>query len=354
MAEDVDPESKTEEASPKRREDARKQGQIPFSAELVGAVVLLASVLALANLGKPLGEAMLNVFRHDLPKAFRGDFTALDAQVLFARTAITVLTALLPILGVMLAAGVAAAVAQAGFQITPERLELKFDRLDPTSGFGRLFSFASVVKGLLAILKVTAVAVVAYVVIDGRYGLITGLGRDRVPGAAVTAWSIVTRLAVYLAAAAVLIALIDYVYQRQRFETQLRMTKQEVKEELKESEGDPQLKARMRQVARERARRKMLQAVPKATVVITNPTHYAVALRYEAATDAAPVVVAKGAGAFAERIMALARTSGVPVLERPPLARALFKGVREGQPIPAVLFRAVAELIALVYRLRAA
>lgn len=354
MAEDTDPESKTEDASPKRREDARRQGQIPFSTELVGAVVLLAGVLALSSFGKPLGEAMLGVFRHDIPLAFRGELTALDAQALIARLTLVALTALAPLLGILIAAGVASSVVQAGFQITPERLEWKFDRLNPTEGFGRLFSMASLVKGGLGILKVLAVAGVAYFVVEGRKGVIVGLSRDRVGGAVFSAWGLVTRLSIYLAVAAVVISLIDYVYQRRRFETQLRMTKQEVKEELKESEGNPEVKGRMRQMARERAKRKMLAEVPKATVVITNPTHYAVALRYDGTKDAAPIVVAKGAGAFAKRIMQMARDNSVPVMERPPLARALFKSVKEGQPIPPLLFRAVAELIALVYRLRGA
>jgi flagellar biosynthesis protein FlhB len=352
VADDIDPESKTEDASPKRREDARRQGQIPFSSELVGATTLLAGVVALANFGAPLGGAMLGIFRDDLPRIAHGQFTAADVQTLFTRIVVAVLVALLPVLGAMVAGGVAASVVQAGFQITPERLEWKLDRLDPVAGFGRLFSFGSVMKGLLAVMKVVAVAAVAYVIVTGRAGVIAGLARDTVGGAAFASWTVVTKLAVALAAAAFLISLVDTVYQRRKFENSLRMTKQEVKEELKESEGDPQLKARMRQLARERAKRKMLAEVPKATVVITNPTHYAVALRYNAATDLAPVLVAKGTGAVAETIMRLARTHGVPLVERPPLARALHAGVREGQPIPAVLFRAVAELIAFVYRLR--
>ena len=352
MADDIDPESKTEDASPKRREDARRRGQIPFSSELVGATTLLAGVVALANFGAPLGGTIVGIFRDDFPQAFHSEFSPADVQDLLTRTVVSVLAALLPILGSMVAGGVAASVVQAGFQITPERLEWKLDRLDPVAGFGRLFSFSSVMKGLLAVLKVFAVAIVAYVVVTGRAGVITGLARDTVEGAALSAWTVITKLAVTLAAAAFLISLIDTIYQRRKFEMALRMTKQEVKDELKESEGDPQLKGRMRQIARERAKRKMLAEVPKATVVITNPTHYAVALRYNPATDLAPVLVAKGTGAVAESILKLARIHGVPLVERPPLARAIYAGVREGQPIPAVLFRAVAELIAFVYRLR--
>jgi flagellar biosynthetic protein FlhB len=165
------------------------------------------------------------------------------------------------------------------------------------------------------------------------------------------AWDLVLRLGLYLVGAMALIAAVDYFYQRRRFEISLRMTKQEVKDELKQDEGDPQQKARMRQIARERMKRKMLQSVPKATVVITNPTHYAVALRYNPG-DPAPVVVAKGAGVFALKIRDLARTHGVPIVERPALARGIYAAVKEGQPIPAVLFRAVAEVLAFIFRLR--
>jgi flagellar biosynthesis protein FlhB len=352
MAEDVDPESKTEDPSPKRREDARKQGQIPFSAELVGAVILLTASIGLSSFGKSIGGTFLEIYRHDLRELLYRDFTPLAAQELIARTALKAILAIAPLLGLMLAAGIAASIAQVGFQITPERIEFKLDKLNPANGVGRLFSGAAIVKGLLAILKVAAIGGVAYAVIDGRLAGILGLGRDRVAGASVTAWAVVTRLAISLSAATVLIAALDYFYTRRRFEIGLRMTKQEVKDEQKEQDGDPQQKARMRQLGRERARKKMLQEVPKATVVITNPTHYAVALRYENGSDAAPILVAKGAGEFAHAMMKLARENGVPILERPPLARAIFALVKEGSPIPNSLFQAVAEVIALIYRLK--
>jgi flagellar biosynthetic protein FlhB len=165
-------------------------------------------------------------------------------------------------------------------------------------------------------------------------------------------WALVLRLAVYLAAAVAGVAVLDYAHQRRRFERSLRMTKQEIKDEMKQEEGDPQLKARIRQIGRDRARRKMLGEVPKATVVVTNPTHFAVALRYDASKDAAPVVVAKGTALIARRIAELAHRHAVPVLERPALAKAIYVGVKEGQPIPAPLFRAMAEVLAFVYKLR--
>jgi flagellar biosynthetic protein FlhB len=161
------------------------------------------------------------------------------------------------------------------------------------------------------------------------------------------------RLAAFLAGVLALIGIADFIYQKRRFENSLRMTKQEVKDEMKREEGDPMIKARIRQLGRERARRRMLAAVPKATVVITNPLHLAVALRYEQGKGkSAPVLVAKGAGALARRIVAIARQHGVPVFERPPLAQALYKNVPEDKEIPQALFKVVAEILALVYRLR--
>ncbi len=325
---------------------------MPFSAELVGSLVLLAGVIGLMNIGPDVWAAMLNIFRHDIPRAFHPEFDTTAAAELFARTLGRMLSALLPLFGILLAVGVAVSVAQVGFQINTEKLSLDFDKLNPANGVKRLFSVAALVRGGLTILKVVALAAVAYIVLEGRAGVITSLSRDRLAGAAPAVWAVVMRLALYLTGAVAAVAVLDYFYQRYKFEQSLRMTKEEVKRELKEEEGDPMIKARLRQIARERTKRKMLSEVPKATVVVTNPTHYAVALRYDPNRDAAPVVVAKGAGAFAKRIAELARQSGVAVLERPPLARALHAGVKEGQPIPGPLFRAVAEVLAFVYKLR--
>jgi flagellar biosynthesis protein FlhB len=352
LAEEVDQESKTEDPSPRRREEARRQGQVPFSAELVGALVVLAGVIGLMNVGPDIWTAMLNVFRSDLARPFHPEFDSTAAAELMARTTTRVLAALLPLFGILLAVGIAVSVAQVGFQINTEKLSPDFDKLNPANGVSRLFSTSALVKGLFTLLKVGALALVAYIVLEGRAGIITSLSRDRLAGAAPAAWAVVMRLALYLTAAVALVAVLDYFYQRYKFEQSLRMTKEEVKRELKEEDGDPQIKARMRQLARERSKRRMLSEVPKATVVVTNPTHYAVALRYDPTRDDAPVVVAKGAGAFAKRIVAVAREKGVVVVERPPLARALHAGVKEGKPIPGPLFKAVAEVLAFVYRLR--
>ncbi|HEX4608761.1 MAG TPA: flagellar biosynthesis protein FlhB [Urbifossiella sp.] len=351
MAEDVDPESKTEDPTPHRREEARRQGQVPFSAELVGGVVLLAGIIGLGNIGPNVGGTMLDVFRSDLARLYRPDLTADEARELIVGLVSRMLTVLAPMFGILLAIGVAAAVAQVGFSVNTDKLAPNFDKLNPVTGFGRLFSMAAVVRGLQTVAKVSALAIVAYLVIEPRGGVVASLARDRLGGAALTSWALVVRLATYLAAAVAGVAVIDYLYQRRRFEQSLRMSKQEIKDEHKQEEGDPHIKARIRQIARDRFRQRMLKAVPTATVVVTNPTHYAVALRYDADRDAAPVVVARGAGAFARRVAKLARERRVPVVERPVLARALY-GLKEGQSIPGPLFRAVAEVLAFVYKLR--
>lgn len=351
MADEVDPESKTEDPTPRRREEAHRQGQVPFSAEAVGSLVTLAGVLGLLYLGPAVGSTMLDIFRHDLGRLPAGDFGSPEARELMARVAVRVLVALMPFLGLLLAVGVAASVVQVGFQLNTERLEPDFDKLNPASGLQRLFSTQAVVRGLLAVLKVLAIGGVAYLVVGRRAGVVTGIGRGSLPAGVTAAWAVTLRLAVYLSAAVAGVAVLDYLYQRRKFEQSLRMTKQELKDELKQEEGDPQLKARIRQIARDRSRQRMMREVPKATVVVTNPTHYAVALRYDPWRDAAPVVVARGTGPFARRIAAVARERGVPVVERPVLARALY-GLREGRAVPGPLFRAVAEVLAFVYRLR--
>ncbi len=319
---------------------------------MVGSLVLLAGVIGLNEIGPAIWAAMYDVFRHNLVGLVSGEFGSSEAQEVLLRVVARMLAALAPFFGLLLAVGVSASIVQVGFQINTEKLEPNFDRLNPVAGFGRLFSTAALVRGGLIILKVIALAIVAYVVLERRGGIITGLSRDRLGGAVAAGWAVVMRLALYLVASVALVALLDYVFQRRKFEQSLRMTKQELKEEQKQEEGSPQIKARIRQLQRERAKRRMLAEIPKATVVLTNPTHYAVALRYDPTRDAAPVVVARGAGMFALRIARLARNHSIPVLERPALARAVYAGVREGQPIPGPLFRAVAEVLAFVYGLR--
>lgn len=352
MAEGADNEDKTFDPTPRRREEAREQGRYAFSQDLGSSSTTFAGFACLMFLGKNMGSNMLSSFRTDLGRLRSDDLTPNSASEMLTNLFGNGLTVVGGFFAVLLVVAVIAGIVQAGFHISPERLGPDFSKFDPTSGVKRIISTANVVKGLLAILKVIMLSWVAYALLEGKVGSLLSLGHDRLTGAASTAWYLILRIAVWMAAVIFLLGIVDFLYQFRRFETSLKMTREEYERENKEEEGDPQFKARRKQLARERSRRKMLSNIPKATVVVTNPTHFAVALRYEQGRDVAPMVVAKGAGSFARRMSQLARDNGVPVLEKPELARALFAAVREDQPIPPGLFLAVAEVIAFVFKLK--
>jgi flagellar biosynthetic protein FlhB len=352
MAEDADNEDKTFEASPRRREEARQQGRYAFSQDLASSALTLAGVVGLMQLGPYMGGNLLEVFRFDFANLRFEELTNGDAQQLFAALFARGLMTAGGFLAVVFIAAFLVSVVQAGFHITPERLTPNFDKFNPAEGIKKIFSTANVVKGILAVIKVIVLSWVAYTILSGRSGTLLSLGHDSLPGAVTSAWKLTMRVALVMSAVIFALGVVDFFYQYRRFEAGLRMTREEFEREHKEEEGDPQMKHRRRQIARDRIRRKMLAAVPKSTVVITNPTHYAVALRYEQGRDTAPKLVAKGSGAFARRVAQVAREHGVPVLERPELARALFAAVKEDQEVPPGLFLAVAEVIAFVYRLR--
>lgn len=345
---------RTEDPTPRRREEARKQGQVPFSPELTAAIVVLAGVLVLFVMGPVVGGQLVQTFRGQLREKVLIDLN-LDTtrQLAWEQTG-----KLMSILGLSFAvtmlAGIGASIAQMGLHWLPDRLLPDWDRVSPTTGFSRLVSLQTLRRALIALLKVAGLTLIAALLVRGRLGEIVQLGRGSVSETAAAGWEVCIRMMLYLAAALLAVGLLDYFFQWRRIEAALKMSRQDIKEETKREEGDPMIKARLRALQRQRARYRTLAAVPKATVVITNPTHYAVALRYDRGSDRAPVVTAKGAGVLARQIAETARRHAVPVLERPPLARMLFFSVPEGQEIPPTLFQAVAEVIAFVLRLRGA
>ncbi len=349
---DEDFESKTEAPTQRRREEAREQGQVAFSMDFTGAVQLLAAVVMLYVTGPTIGHGLRQTARWILGGVRGQDIDALGVQGLFGSLALRGAELIGWFLGLMLVAGVAVSLLQTGVQWTPGLLTLRWERISPATGWGRLFSMATAVRALIGLFKMAVVAALAYWVIQGRLPQVGSLGEATLAGATAQAWNLVMRLALAVAGGLVLIGVADYGYQRWRLEMSLRMTRQELKEELKREEGDPQIKGRIRRLQREMARRRMMREVPKATVVITNPTHLAVALRYDRATMASPRLVAKGAGLVAERILEEARRHQVPIVRRPPLAQALYQTVKLGQAIPAELYFVVAEVLAYVYRLR--
>jgi FlhB-like protein len=243
---------------------------------------------------------------------------------------------------------------QAGFLLSTQPLNPDLGRLSPIRGWSRLMSSRTVMRGASTIVKAAILATLSAWTLSSRTDQIALAGRGTLAEAVSMAWNLSMRLGFGMALCMVLLGLLDYLFQRWRMEQELRMTRRELQEEHREHEGDPQIRARVRKLQRETAQRQMIREVPKATLVLTNPTHYAVALRYERGETEAPRVIAKGEGQFARRIAQVARDHGIPVLERKLLTRALYQSVDVGQEIPMEFYQAIAEILAYVYRLRAA
>ena len=351
MAEDSHLE-RTEPASPRRLEQAREEGQVARSTELTTFAIVLAGAGALWLYGGSLSGQLRALTRSTLGFERAAAFdTEVMLELLYARST-EALAAFLPLGLALLAAALAAPLLLGGWVFSAKALQPDLDRLNPVSGIGRMFSLtslASLVRSLAKAGLLTAAAGWAGWLLSDR---VLELTRLAPPQALARAAELVGLSALALVGAMLIVAALDVPYQLWSYHRKLRMTREEVRRELKESEGDPQLKARVRSLQREAARRRMMAEVPKADVVVTNPAHYAVALRYREKDMRAPRVVAKGAMLVAGRIRELAREHGVPVVEAPPLARALYRHAELDREIPVALYTAVAEVLAYVHLLR--
>lgn len=343
---------KTEEATPKRRSDARKKGQIARSSELSGATGLLVGVLVMHAAGPLAWNGFSNLLRSDLSALAQPDLTAQVAVSLLAQCLLAGALAVLPILAAFMAGGLVAGVVQTGGLVSMNALAPKFDRLNPMSGVKRIFSPTTAFEVIKMIARLAILGAVMWSVIPQVQGDVLELGRNGLLDAPAVLGDALYTLMLRVAMAGGVLAAADFAFQRWKFNRDLKMSKQEVKEEMRQLDGDPQIKQRIRRVQREMAKKRMMQEVPKATVVLANPTHFAVALRYTSGKMRAPVVVAKGQDHIAQQIKALAREHNVPVVENPPLARALHASVKLNQEVPPQLYRAVAEVLAFVYKLK--
>jgi flagellar biosynthesis protein FlhB len=345
-------EERTEEATPKKRAEARKKGQVARSPEVTTTVGLLAGLAILQASGgaflQGVQGAMRSIFGH-LPTT---EPTVASLGAAGLAWAIKAFLLAAPLLVGMMIIGVLVNMAQIGFLFAPKLAAPDPKRINPAEGFKRVFGRRGAVELLKGLVKLAIVGGVAYGVFTQRYAelvMLTGSDLLSVAGhIAAAVFELAYRAGFWLLA----LALLDYGYQRWEYNKSLKMSTQEVREEMKQAEGDPHIKARIRRTQRQMAMRRMMQAVPTSDVVLTNPTHLAVALHYDAGRMAAPVVVAKGADLVAERIKTLAREHGVPVVENKPLARALFAACEIEAPVPADLYQAVAEVLAFIYRLR--
>ena len=341
---------KTEQPSPRKRERAREEGQIARSPDFASAVALAFSLVGLMAVGSSMlsgvGRIMIACFGASRSVEFDASTVSAMSIAIAGRTAMIVV----PIALITGAAGVAANVLQGGFNLSWRSIAPKWERIDPVAGLGRVFSLRALASLLVMIIKVAAALGCGYLALRSEWGALAGLV-GAPPGAVLArVVALATRMSLWVTGAFLVAGSIDYAYKHWSFEKALRMTKQEAKEDLKEQEGDPHLKARVRSIQQQMARRRMMREVPKADVVITNPTHVAVAIRYDSAEMTAPKVVAKGKRLIAKRIKAIAAESGVPIIEKPPLARALEKSVPIGAEIPERLYRAVAEVLGHLYR----
>jgi len=343
---------KSQEPTPHRRQKAREEGSVARSHDLVSAAVLLAGASALLWLGGGLMHFLARYARQQLGGQawLRADLPWVVSHTHGLMLALA--QALLPILGTLLATAIAINLFQVGFLFLPQKIGFDLTRLDPLAGLRRVVSLANVVRLGFGLLKVAVIAIVASVALRSELPVVLGLSERSVPEIAAYLGQVLLWTMLKIGLALLVLAILDYGFQWWRHEQDLRMTPQEIREEMRNLEGDPHIRARRRAVQRQLVMNRLSEAVPKADVVVTNPTELAVAIQYDPKSMAAPMVVAKGAGVLAQRIRQLALTHGIPVIERKPLAQALYREVEVGRPIPQDKYAAVAELLAYVYRLK--
>lgn len=343
---------KTEAPTPRRRSEAREQGNIPRSQDLTSAVLLLASLLLLSSFGPRIMTALRSLVGEMLGNESMADVSAEGATRGTLRAFILIATAMAPFLGGIALAAIAANVGQVGFVLSTERLTPNLAALNPFGGLGKIFSGGrGWVRLILDALKIFLLGAVGYSAVHGRLLQIITVQQLSFVQIFMLGTQVVYSIGLRIGITLLILAIIDYAYQRYRIEQELKMSKQEVKEEMRRMEGDPKIKMRRRQLAMQAATKKLAKDIPTADVVVTNPTEYAVALKYDTETMNAPRVIAKGRDLIARRIRELAIENGIPILERKPLARALFKLVDVGHEIPEQFYSAVAEILAYVYDL---
>jgi len=344
---------KTEAPTEKKRRESREEGQVAFSKELPSAA-LLAGILLTLIATSPL---ILDAFREMTTQIFReisktdelsiGSLYDLSGEIFS-----TLLPAFAPFAAIIVLVGILASVLQVGVQITLKAIAPKFNKISPLTGLKRLFSTQSLADFLKSMAKLIIVGIVGYITYMDKITELNGLSVATPEAILEYNFTVVAEVSGKIVLALVAIAIFDYLYQRWHHEKQLMMTKQEVKEETKQTEGDPQLKARIRQIQREMSNARMMQEVPKADALIVNPTHFSVAVLYDRDVMEAPEVTAKGTDHMALRMRTVARENSVPILERPELARDLYANVEIGETIPERFYKAIAEILAFVYRLR--
>lgn len=342
---------RTEQPTPKRIKEAREKGQVARSTELSSVTVMLAAAASLIALGPLMSSESREMFVWIFTNAPSFDLNAASVPGFLLQVSWMFVKMSAPVIIVLTITALAISYLQVGSLFSMQALEPKFDKLNIVNGIKNLVSAKSIMVAVRDVIKMVIIVVIAYYAVKKEVPVMVGFTDMAVSDIASAMTSITIKISFKILIALAVIALLDFVYQKWTYTKGLRMSFQDIKEELKQTEGNPQIKGRIRAIQRDQARKRMIQDVPKADVVITNPTHIAVALKYDTDTMEAPTVLAKGERLIAEAIKKLAAESGVPIVENKPLARALFKTVEVGMQIPGDLYKAVAEILAYVYSL---
>ncbi|CAM3142260.1 flagellar biosynthesis protein FlhB [Paenibacillus lupini] len=343
---------KTEKATPKKTQDARKKGQIAKSNDLPSSMILLFTFATFAALGNYYKTRIMGLFRELFENWMMMDVTEENVMPLFNEIAVDMLMFLAPIFAIVVIVAILGNVMQFGFLLTGEPLKMKFTKLNPINGFKQIFSMRTVVEFLKSLTKLLVIGFLVYQAIWSDWDKILLLSSLSIGQIFQFAAGLTIKLGLETGAVLVVLAFADFMYQKYEHAKSLRMSKQDIKDEYKKSEGDPLIKGKIRERQRRMAMQRMMQDVPKADVVITNPTHFAIALQYDASKMEAPLIIAKGMDHVALRIREVAKEHGVIMMENKPLARALYERADIGDSIPADLFQAVAEVLAAVYKMK--
>lgn len=349
---------KTEPATAKKLREAREDGKVVKSKELTAAFDLIVLFLVLKIFVSFVGNRLMNSFADiygripDFVRENAVDVTEKSVAALMSDALTQILIVCVPFFAFGFVVTALISVIQVGWKVTGKPLQPKFDKFNPINGFKRIFSKDSIFELVKSILKIFVIVYVAYTSIRGHAQDIFILYEIPLMQAIMLCGTVIINAGLKISLVYLVIGLADFIYQKYRFNEDMKMTKQEVKDEFKNTEGNPEIKGRQRQRMREASRRRMMQDVPKADVVITNPTHFAVAIKYDAETSEAPVVLAKGEDYLAQKIKEAAREHHIEIVENKPLARMLYANVDIGQEIPPELYQAVAEILAMVYNMR--
>ena len=349
---------KTEEPTSKKLDDARSEGQVAKSREIGNCLGLFVFFLVLRFMAGSIGGKVLNVFEvmySAIPRVTvypRGEMPAKEMNILFRSGIYNIVMIVLPVMIIGYVVAFVGDLVQVKWKPTAKPLKPKFSKIDPTKGFKRIFSPNSIVELLKSLLKIGLIAIICYGYIRDKVFLIFNLYDLPLMQSVSLIGNTIIDLGIRISAVYIVLAAADFGYQKWKFHKDMMMSKQEVKDEYKNSEGDPQVKGQIKAKMREASRRRMMQQLPQADVVITNPTHYAVAIKYEPSEKDAPYVLAKGEGYLAQKIKEVAKESGIEIVENKPVARMLYHNVEIGEAVPPELYQAVAEILAFVYHLQ--